>query len=84
MRTEDAKFVVFLVEAFADLFPETQSGPTHIVIEDLNLEDNHIDWCLERKDTWSPQSRVQTEAFLRFLKTLPEEWRSSQAVYGHD
>ena len=77
-RTEDAKLVVALVEAFTDLFPEEQHGAAHVVVEDLNLADRHIDAVLP------VVGPAYTSSFLRFLKSLPENWRSENAVFGRD
>ena len=35
-----------LIDAFLDAYPQAASGPAHIVVDDLNLEDEHIRWCL--------------------------------------
>ena len=78
-RTEDAKLVVALVDAFTDVYPEEMYRAAHIVVEDLNLEDHHIDSVLIENT-----SPAHTVAFLRFLKTMPVSWRSSEAVFGHD
>jgi len=34
------------LEAFADKYPDSRWGPAHIVIEDANVNDHHIKWCL--------------------------------------
>lgn len=36
-----------LIERFNDEWPDAEYGPAHIVLADLNIEDGHIDWCLE-------------------------------------
>lgn len=35
-----------VIEAFTDEYPRSHWGPGHIVIEDYNLYDEHIQWCI--------------------------------------
>ncbi len=45
-------------------------GGCHIVVSDWNLEDDHIDFCIEYDATTDSEREV-----MRALKTLPEEQR---------
>ena len=44
----DKKRVIALVDAFGNLFPFAGGGPAHIVIDDYNFADGHIEWCMDR------------------------------------
>lgn len=35
-----------VIDAFTDEYPRSHWGPGHIVIEDYNLYDEHIQWCI--------------------------------------
>jgi len=56
-----------VIEAFDAIYDEGY-GPAHIVIGDCNVEDHHIQWCLDQPDAsdgpWRP--------FLVWMLTVPE------------
>ena len=71
-----------LIEGFLKLYPEAAFGPGHVVLDDYNLEDRHIEWCLETPGLWtaareghSDEELVATRAFLELLKLIPESMR---------
>jgi len=39
------------IDAFVSEWPDSGSGPAHIVISDANLRDGDIDWCLSLFDS---------------------------------
>jgi hypothetical protein len=60
-----------LVDAYLDLYPDEAWGFAHIVLDDYNLSDDHIQWCLQRNEPKLPQ----TVMFLQFLLSIPESER---------
>lgn len=73
------------IDAFSEVWPDSNYGPAHIVINDMNVEDEHINWCLENWDKHIPQDldeRLErsdefrmTKLFLKYLLTWPIEDR---------
>ena len=65
-------------EADPDLWHDLHFGPGHIVFEDGNIEDGHIDFCLgytvDRPD-WTPERHERVYAILKELKEIPEDRR---------
>lgn len=77
-----------LIDAYCELVGfHVSNATTHIVTEDYNLEDSHIDYCLkwieEHRAEWvvHPDEGITGRdvaiaiAFLNFLKAIPEERR---------
>lgn len=69
------------------------SGPSHIVWEDENFEDDHIDYCLglvdERRDSllldgWTEQELEIVKMSLRELKGVPAHLRTEPEGYEDD
>lgn len=60
-----------LVDAFVELYPQEAYGFAHIVLDDYNLSDGHILWCLGLE---VPKLN-QTVMFLQFLLSIPESER---------
>jgi hypothetical protein len=69
------------IQAFTTAFPGASYGPAHIVLDDNNLMDGHIQFCLDecRKwlengegDEWEIQSTIK---FLEELLKVPEDIR---------
>lgn len=77
-----------LIDEVYDYFPS--GGPAHVVIDDWNFEDNHVDFCLldAEPDGWSePMDKIGCEKakkLLLMLKSMTIEERvSSKAIqYG--
>jgi len=57
------------IEDFNDKFPEAQFSNAHIVLADCNIEDNHIQYCLDLP--LEPEIRE----FLNELLLTPESER---------
>jgi hypothetical protein len=55
------------IEAFLEIYPMAAFGPAHIVLDDVNVGDNSIRWCLglakaalsgNPMDLWKPEEDV--------------------------
>ena len=72
-----------LIEALYDINPV--GGRAHTVTDDFNVEDEHIDWCLNydadgiRDET--PEEREAALAALRAIRALPTLQARATAVY---
>ena len=70
-----------LIEALYDLCPA--GGRAHIVTDDFNITDEHIDGCLDYdgiKDE-TPEEREAALAALRAIRALPTLQARATAVY---
>lgn len=74
------------IDAFAALWPGSNFGPAHILIEDGNVDDDQIDFCIKstqaeldgKGDSQERRSKAEllaTLAFLDCLKQIPEDDR---------
>lgn len=72
------------IDALPTATCDPRYGPAHIVFEDYNLEDPHIDWCLADKSGYwqslSPDEAAATRALLWWLKSVPLDIRCPE---GH-
>lgn len=63
-------------EAFLEEWPSAEFGPAHIVLADDNVEDHHIQRCLENFELYSEghsQEELEaTKTFLTELLAIPE------------
>ena len=65
------------IDAFNELWPLARWGPGHIVLEDCNLEDGHLRWCIlcivfgVFCDGHSAEELEATKKFLRELLQIP-------------
>ena len=76
---------------FARRWPRAAYGPAHIVIDDNNVDDGSLNWCLDNWDKYAgdEKERVErtaeyeaTKAFLRELLTWPESERCGEVTNG--
>lgn len=72
------------IEAFLEEWPDAAYGPGHIVLDDCNLGDGHIQFCLDKLDTYrardystehTAEELAATREFLEWLLTIPEDDR---------
>lgn len=78
-----------LLQAFSDIWPESEWGPAHILISDYNIDSEWIELCrartMERLEEQSDPSRVPewkaTLCLLDMLALMPEEYWD---IYGED
>jgi hypothetical protein len=73
------------IERFLLDWPEAESGPAHIVLADLNLEDYWIHSCLqgcEKSDRPADEIKA-TVAFLQELLQIPEDDRCEGLDYTY-
>ena len=60
------------LEAFTEKWPDSSYGPGHIVLDDCNLCDGHIQFCLDKLDAYDPSdySCEHTEGELAATRTF--------------
>jgi hypothetical protein len=60
------------IEAFVDKWPKSSFGPAHILLDDCNVLDTHIRFCIARLDDYQPEnySTVHTEEELKATRTF--------------
>lgn len=46
-------------------------GPLHIVTDDYNVEDRHLEFCADRLGEWPAATRKVAEAILSELRKMP-------------
>jgi len=72
------------IEAFVEEWPGCEFGPAHIVLDDCNILDDDIDFCLDRIENYDraeyncdypPEELAATRAFLLELMAIPEDDR---------
>lgn len=66
-----------VIEAFCERYAEGNPyyGFGHIVLDDLNIETNHIEWCLTEASRDGRLHEDQVESFLKWMLTIPEDKR---------
>jgi len=65
-----SRFVYDVIEAFSERYPDSNYGNAHIVIDDCNVGDSNIRWCLDRIGAAEPE-----HGFLLWLLTVPQAAR---------
>lgn len=69
------------IEKFKEKYSETSWGPAHIVFDDENLLNGHLEFCIGVCDEWLRIGRgdrkevIDTKIFLQELLSIPEEDR---------
>jgi hypothetical protein len=72
------------IDAFLEEWPDAAFGPGHITLDDCNVCDGHIRFCLEALGDYDPkdystehtaEELEATRAFLMDLLAVPEEIR---------
>jgi hypothetical protein len=70
--------------AFVEKWPGSEFGPAHIVLDDCNILDGHIQFCLDKIDNYDPddylggyseEELLATRVFLVELMEIPEDDR---------
>lgn len=60
--------------AFEALWPRSAYGPAHNVIDDWNVEDHNIQWCLDNWNSFieinDPERQEEYDETWAFLKSL--------------
>ena len=71
------KLVAQLIDAFTVIYPDAEWGYAHVVISDLNLEDEYIETCLAKFEAVENKvpEEIATVALLQILLTIPEDDR---------
>jgi hypothetical protein len=76
--TEKTLIGADLIQAIYDTDDGGAGGIAHIVVDDWNLDDNSINYCLKEKDSGLCEETVKASiACLIYLKTLTHEERYS-------
>lgn len=76
-------YVATMIDAFLAVYPNARYSWAHIALDDNNLDDESIDWCIEqakRKDLEPEQVLTAEEtratvSMLMLLKSIPEDKR---------
>lgn len=76
-------YVDAMIEGFLSIYPNARYSWAHIALDDNNLDDESIDWCIEqskRKDldpaqVLTPEETRATVSMLMLLKSIPEDKR---------
>jgi hypothetical protein len=69
------------IDAFTEAFLNAAFGPAHIVLDDINVDDESIQFCLDLCRRWIANKRgdkAEIEATIKFLEELlkvPEDIR---------
>ena len=72
------------IEAFVEEWPDSSYGPGHIVLDDDNVLDGNIQFCLDKLDAYDPkdyscehtvEELAATRVFLLELMAIPEDDR---------
>lgn len=72
------RWLAEVIDAFCERYDDVEYGFGHIVLDDWNLEDHHIEWCLQEAVRDEPIYDQQVAEFLGWLLTVPEEERCPQ------
>jgi hypothetical protein len=76
------------IDDFNERWPEAPYGPAHIVLDDYNVLDGHVWFCLDRLERYDPadypsehtqEERKATKELLEWLLRVPEEERDQWA-----
>lgn len=73
--TEQARSVVSLIKAVYELHPV--GGAAHIVVDDWNLEDGDIQWCIRKADP----DEVTLKCLQAMLRLSFAERVAAMAIY---
>lgn len=71
-------YIRYLINQFVSKYPDSASQ-AHIVLEDFNLFDEHIDFLIKNK-----KLDKHILDFLLFLREIPEEIRLKYGTYDDD
>lgn len=76
-------------QALYDLEGCGSGGPAHIVLDDTNVEDDHLDYALEyARDTahitWTPEAIAATDAVIAALRPLTLLERAVVSVWHEE
>ena len=72
------------LDEFVGNWPEAAYGPAHIVVDDYNVGDEHVWFCLDRLESYdpkdyasehTPEELAATKKLLEWLLTVPESER---------
>ena len=77
-------YIIPHIDDFTEQWPASSYGPAHIVLDDYNLENRFVHFCLEEIESYDPRNYSQehspeeleaTRELLEWLLTLPECFR---------
>lgn len=83
--TGEMRFVANLISVFYTLDGCSVGGPLHVVLDDYNLEDNHldIDSNMQYIEKFPPHVQVMATGILARLRLLTLAERGVAVDYGH-